>query len=240
LTLSEELQQMLGERFRQFRADARAFKRFMRAYRDPRPGIDRQKLLEYYLSLTLLDLGPDDVYMDVAAQDCPFAFFVHETIGCRVFRQDLYYLKPGIHETDIGGDAGEIPLRDESVSKMSLHNSFEHFESDADTRFILEAQRLLRPGGKILIVPLYISSHYHEERDAGWIDEKGKKHLWGKGAQFARTYDPTSLKTRVLDPARSLTPTLYELLNASELGPDCHLRFFLMLEKVTPASTKSG
>jgi len=60
---------------------------------------------------------------------------------------------------------------------MSLHNSLEHFEGRSDIKFFKEAQRLLRPGGKLLVVPLFIGDTYSTVNDAGWVDEAGVKHL---------------------------------------------------------------
>lgn len=122
------------------------FLNFTSQYPDSRPGIDQEKLLEYYIGYTWLDLKPDDVFMDIAAQDCPFAHLVRDTVGCRAYRQDLYYLARGIHGSDIDSDAVDLPLPDGSVSKMALFNSFEHFEADRDIRFVQEARRVLRPG----------------------------------------------------------------------------------------------
>jgi len=179
------------------RVERTDFDHFKARYKDKR-AIDDEKRLEYYVSVRWLDFTRSDVFIDIAAQDCPFASYVHKTFGCRAYRQDLYYLEPGIHGSDIGGDASNLPLRDGTVTKIALHNSFEHFEGDGDTRFIREAQRVLAPGGKMCIVPLFIAETYAEESDAGWVDDQGVKHSWGIGARFARHYDLAQFKRRVL------------------------------------------
>ena len=38
---------------------------------------------------------------------------------------------------------------------ITLHNSIEHFENGADAAFIAEAVRLLRPGGRLCVIPLF-------------------------------------------------------------------------------------
>jgi SAM-dependent methyltransferase len=200
-------------------------------YPDPRPWVDAEKVLEYYISYTWLDLGPSDVFMDVAAQDCPFAFFVRDTVGCRVYRQDLYHLRQGVHGADVGGDATALPFRAGALSKLALHNSFEHFEGDADLRFIREAARVLRPGGKVCIVPLFVGEEYRVDTESGWIDARGKKHLWGVGARFARVYDPPALETRILGECGEFDVTVYLMENAPELDPACYVRHVLMLER---------
>lgn len=211
--------------------DLEDFAGFKGLYRDERAMIDDAKMLEYYISYRWLDLGPDDTYIDIAAQDCPFAFFVRDQFGCRAYRQDLFYLDKGIHGADIGGNAARIPLQSGSVSKMSLHNSLEHFEGRSDIRFFREAQRLLRPGGRLLVAPLFIGEAYSTVKDAGWVDEDGVKHLWGEGARFARWYDLAHFKSRILDNSPHLTVEVYHVDNAAAVDPQC-FPFFAMFERL--------
>ncbi len=211
--------------------DKADFERFKASYLDPRPMVGDEKLLEYHISYSWLDLVPSDVYIDVAAQDCPFAFFVRDTIGCRVYRQDLYYIEPGIRGEEVGGDASRLPLADNSLSKMSLQNSFEHFEGDNDIGFIIEAQRVLRTGGKLCIVPLFIGEQYQLETEAGWVDERGVKHVWGIGARFSRQYDLTQFKERILDSCSRFAVQVYCVENATEISDDCYVQYFAIFEK---------
>lgn len=229
--ISKSLQRLVGKNFKEIRLDPNEFARFCDQYIDPRSGIDAEKMLEYYVSYKLLDFTASDIYMDVAAQDCPFAFFVRDTFGCKVFRQDLYYLEEGIHGEDVGGDASSLPFQDSTISKMSLHNSFEHFEGDSDIAFIQEAQRVLRSKGKLCIVPLFIEAEYQVETDSGWVDEHGKKHLWGIGAQFSRFYDPEQFQKRVLNYCQEFEVEIFEVENAQEMDPSCYLKYFVIMSK---------
>jgi hypothetical protein len=114
------------------------FSGFKAIYHDARGMIDDAKLVEYYISYRWLDLGPDDTYIDVAAQDCPFAFFVQDRFGSTVYRQDLYHLKKGIH----GLTSGAARRRSRSTTRSSTSkarttsNSFwrrsDCFEREAD------------------------------------------------------------------------------------------------------------
>lgn len=227
----EELRQIFGHKFLQIRLDPEAFRKFRTEYKDPRPGIDAEKLLEYFVSYTFLDLEASDVFMDVAAQNCPFAFFVRDQIGCKVYRQDLYYMEEGIHGEDVGGDATSLPFEDGAISKMALHNSFEHFEDNADTQFIIEAQRVLRRSGKLCIVPLFIGPEYGIDTEAGWLDKEGKKHLWGVGARFYRLYNPAQLRERVLEHSDRFEIEIFEVINAQEMDPACYLRYFTIMSR---------
>jgi SAM-dependent methyltransferase len=171
--------------------------------------LDDVKLIEYYVSLKILRFEKFDLYIDIAAQDCPFAFYVHDNFGCQGYRQDLYYFENGIHGCDIGGDACVLPFSNGQVTKMSLHNSFEHFEESADRKFIIEAARVLRPGGLLCVVPFYFGDTYKEDNESGWIDEHGTKHLWGQGARFSRIYDPAQFRDRILLCATGLKGRLH-------------------------------
>jgi SAM-dependent methyltransferase len=229
--LLQEIEQQIGKPVPRLQVNEADFSSFKSRYRDTRSGIDDEKLLEYYIGYTCLDLKPADVFMDIAAQDCPFAFFVRDTIGCRVYRQDLFYLKEGVHGEDVGCDATKLPFPDGALSKIALFNSFEHFEGDNDSLMIKEARRVLRPGGKLCIVPLYIADKYFVEEEAGWVDEKGEKHLWGIGARFARTYDPRSFRERVLQHCPGFTYEVYYLENRQEISPQIHMQYFVIFER---------
>ncbi len=225
-------EQLIGRPIIPMRIDAQDFAHFKTLYIDTRNMIDNEKLLEYYISFRWLEFNAADTYIDVAAQDCPFAFFIRDRFNCRVYRQDLFYLKKGIHGEDIGGDASKIPLPSDLVSKISLHNSLEHFEGNSDIKFFREAQRLLRPGGKLLIMPLFIGDDYMIETDAGWVDEKGVKHLWGKGARFARIYDLPEFNSRILKNSNKFKLHVYHLQNAYEIDPKCYAEYFAIFEKL--------
>ncbi|MFO7300019.1 MAG: methyltransferase domain-containing protein [Actinomycetes bacterium] len=230
-TLLSRLEELSGRPVESVMVDVDDFEHFKTLYVDDRPMIDDAKRFEYYVSYKYLGIGRGDVYIDIAAQDCPFAFFVADHFGATGYRQDLYYLEKGVHGNDIGGNAAEIPLPDGSVTHLALHNSFEHFEGRNDSRFVKEAQRLLAVGGKLLIVPLFIGMEYSITRNDGWVDDEGKKHLWGKGARFARWYDPDHFRKRVLRKAPKLEPRFFFVENAGKIHRHIY-PVFVILERV--------
>jgi hypothetical protein len=207
------------------------FLHFKSIYQDSRSGIDDEKVFEYYLGYTWLDLKPTDVFMDVACQDCPFAFFVRDSVGCKVYRQDLYYVSNSTNDEDVACDATKLPFPDGALSKMSLFNSFEHFEGDKDIEFIEEAQRVLCKGGKLCIVPLYMGTGYGIEENAGWIDEHGEKQLWGVGARFARTYDAKSFVERVLKHCGNFDYEICVIENPTDISKQIHAQYFAVFER---------
>ena len=229
--LKHELQALLGDRFRSVRLDPVGYDAFRARYHDPRPGIDAAKVLEYYISYTYLNLRADDHFVDVAAQNCPYSSFLRETIGCQAYRLDLYYLERARYNEHIGGDGIALPFAGGALNKIALHNSFEHFEGDADILFMQECERVLAPGGVLCIVPLFIDEQYSIETEAGWVDEEGEKHLWNIGAQFSRQYDVQQFKTRVLDPAPGLEVSLYQVENISELDAGIYMQTFAMFQR---------
>ena len=197
------------------------------------------KLLEYFVSLEIADIQPRDVVIDVASEHSIFPTVVRDACGATVFRQDLIY-PPGVHGDRIGGSAASILVADQFADKLVLHNSFEHFEGTADSDFIAEAWRILKPGGMVCIVPLFLSDRYSILSDP-LTDRRGI--AWDAGAQvielpgwhnrFGRFYDPTALDARVLSPARELGYDLEILhfMNVTDVHPQAAMYFALVLRK---------
>ena len=118
------------------------------------------KALQHYISINLLEFNSNDVYVDIASSNsvCPDIIYNKHTKN--IFRQDIRYPK-GIHDNYIGSNAENIPLEEDSIDKMALHCSFEHFEDNSDINFINEADRILSVGSKFVITPLYLSEIEH-------------------------------------------------------------------------------
>lgn len=198
-----------------------------------------EKLLEYFVSLDLLAVLPTDVVVDVASEWSIFPEVLRSLSGATVYRQDLIY-PPGIDGDRIGGSAAQLPVPHGFADKLVLHNSFEHFEGTADTDFILEAWRVLKPGGALCILPLFVSDHYKILSDP-LVARTGIS--WDEGAhvvelpwfrhRFGRFYDATQLQRRVLAPAHEvgLIPTIYSVVNTHEVHRRAHLRFALLMRK---------
>jgi len=205
------------EKFDRFEAEFRPFIEARGAVYQRIPGgsswssfkPSREKVLEYYVTLDAVPLRGWSVYLDGASCLSLFPQYVAEATGARVLRQDLHYT-PGMHDiafprvvphqaplwpqngkvtvTCIGCDACALPLPAASVDVITLHCSFEHFEGDGDRRFVREALRVLRPGGRLLIVPFYCGDAYREV----------VRPHFAAGCRFQRYYDPPSFVERVL------------------------------------------
>jgi SAM-dependent methyltransferase len=206
--------------------DREALTRHICAFRYPRfyaggsidtGGAREAKILEYFVSLQCLPVATRDIVIDVASERSVFPEMLRATTGARVFRQDLIY-PPGIQRDRIGGSADQMPLSADFADKLFLHNSFEHFERDSDTKFIREAWRVLKPGGGVCIVPLYLSTRHQiltdplvDTGDVEWDPDAEIVERIGHHNRFGRCYSVATLAERVLEPARQcgFETTLY-------------------------------
>jgi len=178
----------------------------------------REKVFEYFLTFKGLDLRPGSVYMDVASCLSLFPSFLAEQCGVDVIRQDMFYPKglqpiwsrapearlPWSPQAKrmwmLGCDGAELPLPDRSLDAIALHCSFEHFEGDSDSAFVLEALRVLRPGGQLLILPFYCGKVFKE-----FVAEDQVS-----GCQFQRYYSPASFARRIL--SKMVTPNTFDMI----------------------------
>jgi SAM-dependent methyltransferase len=179
-----------------------------------------EKHLEYYISLKLLDITEKDRYVDIASCYSVFPPYVKNKYKCDVWRQDYFY-KNGVNGNYIGGDACAIPVEDNFFDKMTLHCSFEHFEDSKDGDLILEAQRVLKPGGKLCIIPFYCGYEYVEVN----------KNNFDTGCQFQRYYNPEKFKERVFDKMKNMELTFHNITNLAEIGEGLYCCFSLIFTK---------
>ncbi len=219
-------------------------KRYFPDWRDRLGDIRHRKLVEFFTSFTVLEIRAEDVVMDAAGGydtyltqvDCRTRYLQ----DIRISRELKARLGRGVEYVE--GDAGEIPLRSESVDKVSCHHSFEHFQGDSDTSFVTEIQRLLKPQGRCCIVPIFVADHYLEVTNEVSLDRKFDPRsslivdptaaLPGgdQSGHYARVYDLRALQERVLahiDSTR-FTSRLLELRLDGAPVPDlslkCHKR----------------
>ncbi len=170
-----------------------------------------KKPLEFFGTWRLLEPRPDDAFLDAAGGVYTYLDrlrvrerYLHDLAIAPELRERL---GPGVRYLE--SDAAAIPLPDASVDKISCHHSFEHFEGNADSGFITEIQRLLRPGGRACILPIFVGDTYYEVTTH--FTRRGKRYdpaarmLVDPTAQvpggnaYARIYDPAALRRRVLE-----------------------------------------
>ena len=171
-----------------------------------------KKLLELFVSYKLLQVEEGDTYLDAAGGQYSYA----SRIKCKTkIIQDIRLsdkLKAfhGNKVQYLDSSCADIPLESRSINKISCHHSIEHFQQSADTQFIIEVQRLLAPGGRCVVLPIFIASKailltdkpdFHKWDEKGeWVFDETATLPGGKGSgHFSRVYSPESLKSRLLD-----------------------------------------
>ena len=245
--LVDSLERMPLE-FNRVSVDPRALRKHSESFHYPRfyaggsaakGGFRDNKIVEYFVSLELSPIGPSDIVIDVASEYSVFPVMVRKLFGASVFRQDLIY-PPGVHGDRIGGNAARMDVDPGFATRLMLHNSFEHFEGDADSDFIREAWRILKPGGTVCIVPLFLTSPHTvltdplvERRDIEWDPEGTAVSIVGYRNRFGRFYSLDTLQRRVIEPATEcgFRLTIHYVENIHELQPGSLLHFALVLEK---------
>ncbi len=181
-----------------------------------------EKCLEHYIVARELRLRRGDTYVDVASAGSPWARVLRHR-GVEAYRLDLIY-RPGIHGINIGGDATATDLPEGFARAVSIQCAFELFFGETDRQFLAETARVLAPGGRAAITPLYLDdTHFvlhsphalpppgSEDPDAVriWRDDEFK-------APYSRHYSPEAFAERI---ASQLPPGLTgRVAYASNLG----------------------
>jgi hypothetical protein len=205
-------------------------------------GVYQEKLLEHFVAWNLLRLDTQDAspYIDVAACASPWATLLRNK-GVEAYAIDLavpdefsaldYYRQE---------DATRTSFADASIRSASLQCAFEMFVGPDDMGLIREFGRILMPGGRAVISPLYMHTHpcYYQTQDHygephGDADAVGyvRRDVWGVPA--SRKYSPETLQSRVLDSARraGLDASLLVLRNAKDIAEGIYMHFILVLDK---------
>jgi SAM-dependent methyltransferase len=201
-----------------------------------------EKALEHFLSFKLISPRREMTGVDIGSCKSVAPLILREAPGCTCYEQDLEY-PTGIEGTRIGSSADQIPLADHSVDFMTLHCTYEHFEGQADTGFVRECARLLKPNGHVVIAPLYLNPNYvnitgevdGSRRTQITFDDEASYHcvIPGWKNRFGRHYSPESLLKRVLIPCRELglQPLCYRVRNWQSVHPDLWIRWILVIRQ---------
>lgn len=201
----------------------------------------KEKSLEHFLAAKLLSLSKDDIYIDIANCYSPVPEIYNKLYKCKVYRQDIVF-PSGINGNVIGGDAAEMPIEDGFATKMALHCSFEHFERDSDIRFIKEASRVLKSGGLLCIVPLYLFNKYAIQTDTAAWPDKNLENIEldpyatiycaeGWGARHGRFYNVPHLIKRIKNNLNEMDFTIYVIKNQNVIDPSCYVKFAALFRK---------
>lgn len=204
-----------------------------------------EKLLEHWVAserLRLRAYQPEDIYVDIAAGSSPWAMALRQRAGITAFAIDLNEVGESYKDLPYYRieDATATNFPDASVTGASLQCAYEMFAGDNDSKLLKEFARILKPGGKVVILPLYMHTHYcafstPEYFGKGHSDPVAIEYacLDWEGIPSARYYDESALKKRVLDEIDQLGMR-YQLLalrNKADLGKDIYCHFILEITK---------
>lgn len=197
-----------------------------------------EKSLEHYIALTFLSIKQTDIVIDIAAEGSPLHDIISKLFNAFCYAQDIMY-QEGIHNNKIGSDACKIPLDDMSVNKIMLCCSLEHFENNADIKLIIECERLLCRGGKLVIAPLYLHSDDFTQTDPVFsvnnviFDDARTiliEHGWNN--RHGRWYSPDTLFQRLVSNTRYFNFEIFEIKNKAEIHDSVYINNFLVLTKI--------
>jgi SAM-dependent methyltransferase len=196
------------------------------------------KVLEYLTTARLLELRNGMHLLDAAGgSTAEYLRAVSDHVpGVHGYIQDPFAateLKASFEV--LTGSIEAIGVAAQSLDAISCHHSIEHFRDDLDSRFIEESIRVLRPGGRLVIVPVFITTTYAEiwlhKASAGAnagdpaaqkiIDRTATFAGWGPYEGFARTYDVDALRRRILSRVtESCSASIYEIRLDGKPAPD--------------------
>lgn len=223
------------EIYRQYFKQARYTERYPDYYRDNLP----EKSFEHFIALKLLEINSRDVFIDVASENSPVPDIYSHLTGSTSYRQDIMY-PSGIHGDRIGGNACEMPVPDQFASKLALTCSLEHFEGMEDQKLFFELNRILKVGGKVCVVPLYMYTEpanmtdptLSVPNDVAFDPGVTVYCAEGWGNRFGRFYDAESFMERIYAPTRDVFNfEVFRIMNATEVDHKIYVRFALIATK---------
>lgn len=197
-----------------------------------------EKSLEHFIAAKVLEINKEDIYIDIANSNSPSPEIYNKIYKCKTYRQDLIFPE-GINGNVIGGNACNMPIEDEFATKMALHCSFEHFVGNSDIEFIKEANRVLKKGGKLCIIPLYLYKNYAIQTDPSSLPLHGINFeedailycVNNTGIQHNRFYDIKHLNSRIRKNLGNLKMSIYVIKNEKRVHTSCYVKFFALFEK---------
>ncbi len=193
-----------------------------------------EKSFEHFIVDEIGAMATGRVFIDIASEHSPLVEIAARVRDCTSYSQDIMY-PAGIRGNQIGSDASSLPVADESFDLAAATCSIEHFEGDADVRFLREMQRTLRPGGRVVIVPLYLFHRSSVQTDpvyaaTGTVRFDDGAEIFcapGWGNRHGRFYSPDTLHARLIAPNRRMRFRVLRLQNPAEIDPSIYCRFIL-------------
>lgn len=203
-----------------------------------------EKIFEHFIAWRFL--GLDEYanrpfrYLDVAACDSPWAFLLRSGEGIQAWAIDLEPSPLSHLDYYRVENATSTSFADASVKGASLQCAFEMFLKDDDIGLLKELSRILEPGGKAVISPLYTHTHYcsystPEYWGKGYSDRQAKEYIHHgmRGIPSSRKYDPVKFLERIARPLQELGLgfRLHAIRNKEQISPEIYCHFILEITK---------
>lgn len=204
-----------------------------------------EKVLEHYLMMTFLPYGADDVLIDMAAAGSRLAEILKKKTGQTCYKLDLEY-PPGIRSNRIGANVVQSGLADAFADVLTFHCAFECLQGDADIRFVREAERILKKGGRWGIAPLYLEQRHFvklgPKNDTRTVTlGENESWIWRDDAfltsPFSRHYSPESFARRIVSRCAAFDCEIVHFTNLEELqrlypGQRIYCHFLFRAKKI--------
>lgn len=168
----------------------------------------QRKICEYLIVDKILHFSDKQdesyFYIDAMSSSSKWASDLKQKYGIKAYSVDINS-PSNATECFIKANVTKLPFEDESIDAISVQSGIELLPGEDDIKFMKEVQRVLKPKGKCIILPLYLNpefcnlygrSYYKEqtEKDEGAIDYIRLDY----DIPFTRLYDLINLKKRLL------------------------------------------
>lgn len=173
----------------------------------------QRKVCEYFVVDRILDFSNRQAepftYIDAMSSSSEWASNISREYSINAYSADINE-PSNAGDCFIRADVTSLPFEDASIDAISVQSGMELLSGNDDIKFLNEVQRVLRPKGKFVILPLYLNpefcnlygrSYYQQElqKDEGAVPYVRLDY----DLQFTRLYDLNNLEKRLLSKAES-------------------------------------
>lgn len=208
----------------------------------------QRKVCEYFVVDKILSFSNGHaepyVYIDAMASSSKWASDVKREHGVEAYSVDINE-PPNATNCFVKADVTQLPFEDASIDAISVQSGVELLPGEDDIKFIKEIQRVLKPNGKCVILPLYLNPEFCNLYGRSFYQQKAEKD--GGAASyvrldfdipFTRLYDLSNLEKRILETTDSKACWYMYIIDADDSvvlrdkrDSFIYLRYALVYEK---------